>query len=143
MNRTQLMLAILAAAEGQAYTPVQIQKSVFLVSRNLPNIVTEGPSFVFAPYDYGPFDRNVYSEAEILELQGLATVNAASARWRTYAATPAGVESGRAVLDSLPAGTRDYIKNVSAWVRSLDFATLVKSVYEAYPDTKVNSIFQG
>lgn len=28
------------------------------------------------------------------------------------------------------------------WVRSLDFASLVKSIYDAYPDMRVNSIFQ-
>ena len=36
-------------------------------------IVTDGAPFNFVPYDYGPFDRAVYSEAETLQLLGLLT----------------------------------------------------------------------
>lgn len=143
MTRSDLLLAILAAAGGQAYTPVQIQKAAFLVTRNLPNVVDQGPAFAFAAYDYGPFDRSVYVEAETLERLGLATVSQMSPRFRTYSATAPGVEQGQQVLAGLPEPISEYIGKVSDWVRSMDFATLVKSVYEAYPDTKVNSIFQG
>ena len=97
MTRTELLLAILAAAEGQAFTPVQIQKAAFLVTRNLPNVVDQGPGFAFAPYDYGPFDRSVYVEAEALERIGLASVSQMSSRWRTYSATQLGVDQGKPV----------------------------------------------
>ncbi|MBB3931711.1 uncharacterized protein YwgA [Kaistia hirudinis] len=143
MNRRELTLAILAAADGKPYTPVQVQKAAFLVTRNIPGIVTEGPAFNFAPYDYGPFDSSVYSEVESLQNQGLATVGQSYGRWRTYAANQAGIEAGAQVLAAIPEAQREYILEVARWVRSLDFATLVKSVYQAYPDMKVNSIFQG
>ena len=144
MNRRDLVLAILAASDGQAYEPVQIQKAVFLISQNLPQVVSEGPGFVFAPYDYGPFDRAVYSEAEMLELMGLAQVQqSAKGRWKTYAATAQGVEQGKQVLAAMPDGWANYVNQVSAWVRHLSFANLVKSIYEAYPQMRENSIFQG
>jgi hypothetical protein len=143
MNRRDLVLAILAAADGQSYSPVQIQKAAFLVTRNVPEVVSEGDPFHFVAYDYGPFDRAVYSEAEMLQIQGHAQVNQSSGRWRTYSTSPVGLSRGREILESLPQPQREYITRVSSWVRSLDFATLVKSIYEAYPDTKANSIFQG
>jgi hypothetical protein len=59
VTRQQLLLAILAAAKGRSYSPVQIQKAVFLITRNLPGLVTEGEGIDFHPYDYGPFDSEV------------------------------------------------------------------------------------
>jgi hypothetical protein len=67
MNRRDLVLAILAAAEGRAYTPVQIQKAVFVICDQLPHLIDDGPRFNFAPYDYGPFDGDVYTEIAMLQ----------------------------------------------------------------------------
>lgn len=143
MTRRDVMLAILAAADGQAFTPVQIQKAAFLVTQTLPGLVRDGAPFSFSPYDYGPFDASVYSVADELQSLGLAHVNQTSGRWRTYAASEAGVDAGRRVLGRLSPSDGEYIRRVAAWVRSMDFATLVKSIYEAYPEMRRNSIFQG
>jgi hypothetical protein len=74
MNRRDVVLAMLTCAEGRPYTPVQIQKAIFLVCENLPKLVDRGPSFKFEPYDYGPFDSDVYAEAEILQAEGCAVI---------------------------------------------------------------------
>jgi hypothetical protein len=39
MDRCELVLAVLTSAEGRPYTPAQLQKAVFLISRNLPRLV--------------------------------------------------------------------------------------------------------
>jgi hypothetical protein len=144
MDRRDLVLAILGAADGAPYSPAQLQKAVFLVDRNLPGVVSEGPKFDFSPYDYGPFDRAVYGEAEQLSLAGLAEVRqSGNSRYRSYAITENGKDRASAVLDQLNGATADYIRRVSAWVRSLDFATLVKSIYNEYPEMRANSIFVG
>ena len=62
MTRRDLVLALLAAAEGRPYTPVQIQKAVFVICDLIPDLIDDGPTFNFQPYDYGPFDLDVYSE---------------------------------------------------------------------------------
>ncbi len=142
MNRGDVLLAILAAAGGRSFTPAQIQKAAFLVSRNAPRLVSEGPNFGFVPYDYGPFDVSVYSEAEKLERRGLADI-IPNGRWRLYAATQEGVEHGNAIAARADADGAAYIRAVADWVLSLDFATLVKSIYEAYPEMRENSIFKG
>ena len=51
MNRGDIVLAMLASADGRTFSPVQIQKAIFLVSRNLPSIFDEGEEF--SP-DYSP-----------------------------------------------------------------------------------------
>jgi len=142
MKRGDVLLAILAAAGGRSFTPAQIQKAAFLVARNAPRIVTDGPNFGFVPYDYGPFDVGVYNEAENLARRGLADI-VPNGRWRVYAATAEGIEHGNAIAQRAGADAAAYIRAVADWVLSLDFATLVKSIYEAYPEMRENSIFKG
>jgi uncharacterized protein len=144
MTRRELVLAILASAEGRPFTPVQIQKATFLVSQNLPNLITEGRRFNFTPYDYGPFDSCVYDEAEILQVEGRAVVApSAAGNWRTYAASDRGVVDGRALLARLSNDYSAYIRSISEWVRSQGFSQLVRSIYDAYPNMRANSIFRG
>jgi hypothetical protein len=143
VTRQQLLLAILAAAKGRPYSPVQIQKAVFLITRNLPNLVTEGDRFEFVPYDYGPFDSDVYLEAEELQRTGAATIaSSGSGRWNVYSATDEGAKRGSEVLSRLAPQSRQYVENVSNWIRSQSFGSLVRSIYEAYPEMRQNSIFQ-
>jgi uncharacterized protein YwgA len=142
MTRDEALLAVLAASGGRNYAPAQIQKAIFLVTENLPALVTKGPKYHFEPYDYGPFDRRVYSDCEVLATAGKVEI-LQGPRWKYYAATNAGVDRGKTILNSLSKSDSDYIVSVSNWVRSLTFEQLVKSIYDKYPKMKVNSIFRG
>ena len=142
MKREDLLLAVLAAAEGRAYQPVQIQKVMFLLDQNVPELITDGDGYNFEPYDYGPFDKQVYKDAETLNSFDFAEITSSpNGRWKRYAASGEGLERGEAILDSLSEAHKNYVCAISEWVRSLGFNQLVKSVYEAYPDMKRNSIF--
>ena len=143
MNRRDAVLAVLAAADGNGYGPAQLQKALFLISKNAPDVFEDGRGFKFTPYDYGPFDKRVYDAADELASEGLCTVARSSNGFRTYSATEDGRRVGQLILAGLPPGKRNYIQEVSRWVRSLSFAQLVKSIYQAYPETRKNSIFVG
>jgi hypothetical protein len=144
MNRRDLVLAILSASDGRPYTPVQIQKAVFVICDQLPQLINDGPGFHFQPYDYGPFDSDVYTEIADLQRQGYAIVAPSRlGNWNTYAASDTGVDQGRGWLNVMDNAERDYIEEISHWVRSLNFNSLVKSIYEAYPHMRANSVFRG
>lgn len=139
MQRSETILAILASADGRPLTPVQLQKAAFLLDRN-----GLAKGFHFTPYDYGPFDRAVYDEATALAARGLATINPAQwGRWNVYAATAEGVDAGQEVLGDLKPAEAAYVRDVVAWVRNQSFASLVKSIYQQYPEMRENSVFQG
>jgi uncharacterized protein YwgA len=127
-HRQRIMLAALAAESGSVFAPVQVQKMFFLLDANVATDLG-GRQFAFEPYDYGPYDRTVYSELEILARQGLVNIEAAY-----------GV--GQRTLGQLNPRAREYFQRVSAWVRSLGFAELVGAIYQQYPDMKVNSVFR-
>ena len=142
MEKRKLVLASLAAGAVHKHTPVQIQKLLFILDQNVASDLG-GPTFDFKPYDYGPFDSTVYDELRSLETEGLATSSTTQRGWKKYQLTPQGVVEGEAVLSELPLRASTYIRKVSSFVLSLSFADLVSSIYKAYPEMKVNSVFRG
>jgi hypothetical protein len=139
MLRRDLVLALLASAGGAPYTSVQIQKATFLVTKQLPSLV-DGPCFEFLPNRYGPYDPRVYDEANALAAADEVTIRAALQKWsdwKWYSVTPAGTSRAERLLASLPSDVRSYLEEVTTWVRSQYLTGLLKSIYKAYPDSKM------
>jgi hypothetical protein len=141
-QRQTIMLAALAAESGSVFAPVQVQKLFFLLDQNIAADLG-GRQFSFEPYDYGPYDRAVYSELEALARRGLVSIEAtAEAGRRKFSLTAPGYQAGQQALKQLSSRAQDYLPRVSSWVRSLSFAELVGAIYKQYPDMKVNSVFR-
>ncbi len=142
MERAKVLLATLAVSGGREFTPAQLQKAMFLLNENMPTIFDTTYSFV--PYNYGPFDASVYHDAEHLEREGLTRIyNSNRGNWKVYSCSPLGVARGNAELANFSQIEAGYIQRVSEWVLSQDFSSLVKSIYNAYPSMRANSIFAG
>lgn len=141
-RRQRVVLAALAANAGARLAPVQVQKLFFLLDENI-SADLGGKQFGFQPYDYGPFDRSVYQELELLRDLGLVEISqvAFGPGGRRYGLTPNGTVEGNRELVKLPASAANYMTEVSKWVARLSFAELVGSIYKAFPQMRVNSIF--
>jgi len=140
MDKKQIILAAMASSGGTLHTPVQVQKLLFLIDREIPSLVA-GPVFNFQPYNYGPFDKTVYSELSQLAEEGDVVIVPQN-NWLSYELTAKGLETGTKLLASLSEQARDYIGRVSQFVRSLSFSELVSAIYQAYPEMRENSVFQ-
>src|SRR5438067_594412 len=110
MNRIDWNLLVLAAAEGKALTPAQFQKALFLLQQRFPAAVPGG--YAFRPYNYGPFDADVYRDAERLEEQGLAAISRSQGGWRVYRATPEGLEQALSLRTLADPRASDYARKV-------------------------------
>jgi uncharacterized protein YwgA len=141
MNRREIILAAFAPANGSGHTPVQVQKLLFLVDREIPKLVG-GPYYDFEPYNYGPFDVTVYDELLGLENDGYVEI-IPEQTWSSYRLTQKGQQEGNKLLSRLDTKARDFITNSSAFVHALSFTQLVAAIYKAYPEMKANSVFQG
>ncbi|MDE0384397.1 MAG: hypothetical protein OXI22_10975 [Defluviicoccus sp.] len=142
MERDDFVLAAMAAIPGQAFSPVQVQKFFFLLDKKVSGFVG-GPHFDFIPYDYGPFDKDVYRSLEILATNGLVRVLPANpARSREYMVTNEGLRVGATHLDTLDEAVQGYIRRLAEWVLSLSFSQLVSAIYKEFPDMRENSVFQ-
>ncbi|QJR04188.1 hypothetical protein HH800_19510 [Sphingobium yanoikuyae] len=142
--RQELVLAALSAGQSNSeLSPVQAQKLFFLIDKNVA-LALGGQQFNFEPYDYGPFDSAVYSDLDWLSVPQEGSVEIVrSGRYRTYRLTQRGLQLGQQRLDQLDPETRSYFGRAKDWVKSLSFQDLVRSIYQAYPETRANSIFRG
>lgn len=144
MMRKDWALLAISFAEGDLLTPVQLQKSLFLLGRNKPDEV--GPGFYdFQAYDYGPFDAAVYRDAEELAREGLVRIDREPLvrSWAEYAATPSGLTRSTDIRAQAPAAAVSYLGEAVAWTRQLTFDQLVSAIYEAFPDQRANSVFRA
>lgn len=140
MERSEFVLAALAPAGGASFAPVQVQKLFFLIDKQV-SAALGGPLFNFQPYHYGPFDREVYVELESLSALGLVDIDV-DRGWKTYRLTVEGQRRGERSLAALPDRTREYLKKASDFVHGLSFSDLVRAIYRAYPEMRLNSVFQ-
>ena len=86
MDTRDLILSALAAGgENTIYSPVQVQKLLFLIDREAAPLVG-GQHFDFKPYNYGPFDRAVYDQLDGLAQEGLIEIHS-SGRYPKYTLT--------------------------------------------------------
>jgi hypothetical protein len=124
-------------------TPVQIQKAMFLMEAEAKQFVGHG-FYKFVPYNYGPFDANVYHDLDVLATQRLATSAPEPGRgWKMYAATPAGMAAATKAKQGANAKGVAFLEKVVDWVSSLSFPDLVRAIYDKYPKFKANSVFTG
>lgn len=131
-------LLALAAAEGKTLSPVQLQKSLFLLGQKFGEELDA--FYDFEPYHYGPFSKDIYNDLIRLVYEGNAVIT--FGRWKEYSATPDGLEVAKRLRESADADQVEYLHRVVNWARSLSFQTLVRSIYDKFPEYKSNSVFQ-
>ncbi|GIW53027.1 MAG: hypothetical protein KatS3mg081_2382 [Gemmatimonadales bacterium] len=140
MQRKDWVLLTIACAP-KPVSPVQLQKSLFLLGQNMKAAV--GKEFYkFKPYHYGPFDVRVYTDAEELAAAGLVEIQPAFGPWRRYRATEPGLQRAQELRLSAPQAAK-YLQDVLQWAQSLSFQELIRAIYTRYPEYHANSVFQG
>lgn len=142
ITKSDLILIALAAGEKFEHTPVQIQKLLFLIDKNVGDRIG-GPLFEFKPYDYGPFDSSIYDLLRQFEAEGLVFPSPTLRGWNKHSLTDAGLKKANELSAKIDKHVLDYISQVSKYVRTVSFVDLVSAVYKAYPEMKVNSVFRG
>lgn len=142
MNRSDWLLYVIAAAAPQGLSPVQLQKTMFLLGQENPKEVGKG-FYTFEPYDYGPFTSDVYTDADVLAIQGLISIDNPLARgWRRYSATKEGLEQASRLAQNVSAKSEGYIEETIRWICALSFPDLVRTIYERYPSYRERSVFK-
>jgi uncharacterized protein YwgA len=134
------MLAI-SSSKGRGLSPVQLQKVLFLLGKELP-LVVGGDFYQFEPYNYGPFDKGVYQDAEGLSYAGYVSISN-SGRLTEYSATPEGLKYAEEIRARAPQRGIEYLGKIVGWAQSLSFSALVRAIYQKYPEYRANSVFQG
>ena len=123
---------------------MQLQKVLFLLGKELASEVGPEKFYDFTPYNYGPFDKTVYRDAEDLAERGSVAISAPSG-FRRYAPTPEGLAAHEAeIKERAPKRAVAYLEKIGCiGRRGFLFSALVSAIYSRYPEFRANSVFQG
>lgn len=143
MDRMSWLLLTLNAAGTAGLTPAQLQKTLFLLEAELPQSLGTHDFYKFTPYNYGPFSKEVYMDAEALAARGMVNIYRADAQsYSMYEITLQGADLAKTVSVEADARALQYLKSIVSWAQSLTFSQLVSAIYKKYPAFRVNSVFQ-
>jgi hypothetical protein len=99
--------------------------------------------YAFVPHNYGPFAKEIYTDAELLASRGLISIEQDPNAYARYLITASGRDRVREYLvDRVSNRVQEYLGSVVDWAQKQSFSGLVKSIYEKYPAYRVNSVFR-
>jgi uncharacterized protein YwgA len=137
-----MLLLALAAADDSGLSPIQIQKTMFLLDRSVAEYIQE-PRYSFRPYNYGPFDAQVYDDSERLAADGLAEIRRhTQSRYATVMVSQEGKRRAEAIAQKEDPEFIEYIHELVQWVLKQTFRSLVQAIYEQHPEMRANSVFR-
>lgn len=137
VSRSDILLAIIAAANGKELSRGHLQKVAFLVSEEFKGELP--PDFYeFDKHNYGPFCHDITGDTDMLIYWGCIKASAGSDRsTETYSI------SKHFSLEEVQLGedVKRYIKDTVAWVADMSFSKLVRAIYLRYPEFLERSKF--
>lgn len=142
LRNKDITLLVIASAQGEGLSPVQLQKSLFLIRESgLSGLPDE--FYTFVPYNYGPFNADVYNDADELVSEGMVnSVQKSGRTWCTYVISPEGIARASEIREQLPQQLNKHMQDVVDWVKALTFDALLRAIYAKYPGYRENSVFQ-
>ena len=143
LTRQDWLLLALSKSPTGTMSPVQIQKALFLFGQEVGGSL--GTDFYsFEPYDYGPFDAAIYVDLRRMVSLGHVRGEWSPGRsWKNYTITGPGRQAALALENDADARLAEFLGRIVAWVRRRSFSDLLRSVYAAYPEFAVNSVFRA
>src|ERR1039458_7419806 len=124
MNRENWTLLAISLGGDEGLTPAQLQKVLFLTGKTYPKTLSE--FYTFKPYNYGPFDKQIYLDAEALATDGLVEMIARDGNtWSYYCISEKGSERAKALIENEDTRPVSYMAKIVKWAQSLTFGQLV------------------
>lgn len=137
VDRQDVLLAIIEAADARGLKRVHLQKAVFLVAEEFKGKLPDD-FYAFSKCHFGPFSHDIYRDAEILNHSGCISIRYGEERRDDTFAIVAdcGIESVE-----LPDSLTCYIEESVDWIIDMDFPELVRAIYYLFPEYQENSRF--
>lgn len=140
ISREDWLLLVVGASQQRGLSPVQINKSLFLLGKEAAEFV--GSSFYeFEPYNYGPFNSKIYSDLNSQIDHGLIVATPGGMRYNIYTLTPKGFDRYNELTSRITEPALNFLLETVQWVLSKPFPSLLRAIYAKYPEYKLNSIF--
>ncbi len=137
VSNSEILLAIIAAADGKELSRVHLQKVAFLLSEEFKDRLPAA-FYKFDKCDYGPFCIDIYHDTEMLHYWGRIHFKPGPERRHdSYSIAEPFDIAGLQIDDNI----KTYIEDTVAWVADMSFGQLVRAIYLRYPEFLERSIF--
>ena len=142
MKKKDWILLALNCSEDKTLSPLQLQKSLFLLSQMYPDEFSNN-FYNFVPYHYGPFCLQIYEDVDFLKSKDLISIKVDTIRrWKTYSITDKGLNYIDNLRKKIEPEVYNYLSKIIKWIKSQSFSQLMSSIYKQFPKFKVNSVFK-
>lgn len=140
LDRRDALVLFIAAPGGHfPVDQIRVMKGLFLWSQEGPEDAQS--MYHFEPYDFGPFDTDVYRDLDGLESEGLLRVeHMPGTRQRRYTLTPKGQLVADQIRANADATRLGQIESIKRSVTSLGFEGLLRDIYQRYPEYATKSV---
>lgn len=143
MKREDWLILLLGLKSSQAtpkLDPVRLQKGMFLLGQE--GGLAEDEVYQFEPLHYGPYSRELRRDVERLARQGLvAKEGVPGYTWKEYRLSADGMAQARELLADAPRPQLIKLFQIKKEITEASFATLLRNVYDKYPDYATKSVF--
>ena len=142
VERKDWILIVLDCSKDKTLSPVQLQKSLFLLKHMNPDMFNNFYNFI--PYHYGPFCLDIYEDADLLKLDEMININVNTiGRWDIYSINDKGIKYVDNLKKQIKPKIYNYASKIVKWVKDRSFSQLISKIYKQFPEFKVNSVFKG
>jgi len=140
MDRQDWVLLALNFGGAKGLSPVQLQKSLFLLGMEVPEV---GPRnfYEFYAHNYGPFCKEIYTDAEHLAQENLIVIERTPSH-SMFLITAIGEARVAHIKPEVPPRTWEYLRTAVEWTQQQSFSGLIRAIYDKYPAYRINSVFQ-
>ncbi|HET6910690.1 MAG TPA: hypothetical protein VFH54_15270 [Mycobacteriales bacterium] len=116
-----------------------MQKAVFLVTQGAPRGIW-ARAYEYRPYNWGPYSAQLNEDLSNWQRRGFMVLSyAGGTPYGRYTLTRHGVTLADSTWNDIDSRTTDLLTEVRSWVTSKDFNSLLREVYEEFPDFATQS----
>jgi uncharacterized protein YwgA len=138
----QWLLLSLSCAKDGRFSPIQAQKTMFLLEMEAKGFVGD-EFYKFKPYLYGPYSPAIASDLEKLKQNGQVDTGTPTPFQRaSYLITPQGSREASSLSESVDPRMMQFVRRTVDWVKAQTFTSLLGEIYKKYPDYATQSIFK-
>ena len=149
LNRMDLLLLLLLADGNKGKNePIEgktrLQKQLFLAQKKLQDHKIEMP-YSFRPYHYGPYCKEIYSDINLLEKEGIIKEEEITDYYggivRVFSLTPQGIKEAQSLIKNTAICAQfNIIQAVKKEYNSMSVVDLVDFTHKAFKDYAKNSV---